>query len=484
MDRQTILRRCRSDRDMVYLARTVSPETARQVAALELAGISFYPENTRHYPLGRRGSHVLGCVNRENLGCGGVEQKYNEDIAGRPGLWFVCRDAFQRWLAPGERPATAGHDLVLTLDAVVHHVAEEALGRAVAGSGAGGGSLIVMDPWTGDILALANLPDFDPNRYNQSAAEAMQNRAIGHAYEPGSTFKVFTFAAALEADVLDLTRPIDCGMGHVQVAGGTILDHKPFGLLTPPEILAHSSNVGTIRIAQRVGAQRFHRTIRAFGFGERTGVDLPAEERGQAKPPEQWSGRSLETIAFGQEVSVTPLQLCRAMAAVASDGVLRVPRLVARVLHHDGTLVRENPPRDGGRAVSERTAATLRGLLAGVLQFGTGKEAASEYYTAAGKTGTAEKAVEGRYVGGRYVASFVGFAPGERPRIVVAVVLDEPQGYAYHGGQVAAPVFRQVVEKTLRYLGLPSAQDEVLVALGPPAAAATEPASVVRQARG
>jgi cell division protein FtsI (penicillin-binding protein 3) len=294
--------------------------------------------------------------------------------------------------------------------------------------------------------------------------DARVNRATHQVYEPGSTFKLVTMAAALEADLLGHEEKIDCEQGKYRVGRGWIRDHKPFGLLTPAEIIANSSNVGMMKIGERVGAERLYDMIRAFGFGQRTGIQLEGEERGLVKPVERWSGRSCATISFGQEVSVTPLQLCRAVAAIAFDGQLRAPRLVLRKLDRVKGEVEHYPPVIQSRAVSEETAAELRRMMAGVVAFGTGTLADSDKYRCAGKTGTAQKIIDGTYSKTFHIASFAGFAPLEDPRIAVVVVLDDVRRPNHHGGQVAAPVFRQVVDDTLRRLALPSGQDLVLTA--------------------
>jgi cell division protein FtsI/penicillin-binding protein 2 len=463
LERQAVIKTCRRNRAAIFVKRMVPADVADRIRTLNLAGVGLKPENDRHYPQGQLACHVLGFTDLENRGNYGVEQEFNKIIAGRDGSWFFHRDALGRSYGPAERPATAGSDLVLTIDEVIQYHTERALEKAMAESRAITGSVVVMDVWDGDILALANRPGFDPNDYGNYDLDRMSNLAVTRIYEPGSTFKLITMAAALEAG-LDLERKIDCGHGRLKVGGRWIHDHKSFGDLTPAEIIAFSSNVGAMNLGMVAGSERLQRMITSFGFGEKTGIRLPGEEKGLVKPLESWSGRTCATISFGQEVSVTPLQLCRAVAAIAADGVLRVPRLVMQVQDREGRLIRRFKPETGGRAVPEKTAAVLRQMMAGVVEFGTGGRAASDHYQTAGKTGTAQRIVGGKYSDSSFVASFAGFAPYHRPRIAVVVVLSDVRRPNYHGGQVAAPVFREVVEAALRRLAVPSSLDEVLLA--------------------
>lgn len=477
LDRQKVIKTCRRNRSAIYVKRMVSAQVADRVRELNLAGVGLTPENDRHYPQGQLACHVLGFTflfkdqkNKEDgekkkkQGKYGVEEVFDEEIAGQSGRYFVHRDALGQTYGPGQRPATAGHDLVLTIDEVIQHYTETALEKAMKESRAESGTVVVMDVWNGDILAMANRPGFDPNEYGSYTLDRMPNRAVSRFYEPGSTFKLITMAAALEAGLLDLEQEIDCGRGGLNVDGTWIRDHKSFDKLTPAEIIAKSSNVGAMKVGMTAGSERLHRMITAFGFGRKTGIQLPWEEKGLVKPVGSWSGRTCATISFGQEVSVTPLQLCRAVAAIAAGGELRVPRLVLRIQDREDQLIRRFQPKTDGRAISEKTAATLRDMMAGVVEFGTGSRAASDHYPTAGKTGTAQMIVDGGYSDSRFVASFVGFAPIRRPRIAVVVVLSDVRRPNYHGGQVAAPVFREVVDAALRRLAVPSRQDEVLVA--------------------
>ncbi len=464
LERQTVIEKCRMNCSETYVKRMVTPQVADQVRALNLTGVGFRQENDRHYPQDQLACHVLGYTDLVNSGKYGVEEQFDRDIAGKDGRWLVRRDALGRSYGPGERPATAGYDLVLTIDEVIQYHAEKALEKTMAESGAASGTVVVMDVWNGDVLAMANRPGFDPNDYGHYDLDLMANRAVSRFYEPGSTFKLITMAAALEAGLLDLEQKIDCGRGGLKVGGRWIKDHKSFDKLTPAEIIAKSSNVGAMKVGMMAGSERLHRMITAFGFGRKTGIQLPWEEKGLVQPAQSWSDRTCATISFGQEISVTPLQLCRAVAAIAADGQLRVPRLVIRIQDREGRQVRRFKPEIEGRAISEKTAALLREMMAGVVEHGTGGQAASQHYQTAGKTGTAQMIIDGKYSDSRFVASFAGFAPYHQPRIAVVAVFSEVRRPHYHGGQVAAPVFREVVEATLRRLAVPSGLDEILVA--------------------
>lgn len=480
LDRQKIIKTCRRDFSSIYVMRLVSPQVADRIRELNLAGVGLEPENDRHYPQGPLACHVLGYTflfeekkdedsekenaEEEKRGRYGVEEVFDEAIAGRPGEWFVHRDALGQTYGSVALPATAGDDLVVSIDEVIQYHTERALDKAMEESRAEAGTVVVMDVNNGDILAMANRPGFDPNDYGRFSADEMSNRAVTRIYEPGSTFKLVTMAAALEAGTVKLDELIDCGRGKLKVDGGWIHDHKSFDKLTAAEVIAYSSNVGAMRLGIRTGKKRMHGMITAFGFGRKTGIQAPLEEKGLVKPIDRWSGRTCATISFGQEVSVTPLQLCRAVAAIANGGELVVPRLVLRIQDLDGHLVSRIQPKTEGRIISTETAAALREMMAGVVEFGTGEKAASKHYRTAGKTGTAQMIVDGKYSDSRFVASFAGFAPVNQPRIAVVAVFSDVRRPNYHGGQVAAPVFREVVDAALRRLAVPSSQDEILIA--------------------
>ncbi|HEX9799984.1 MAG TPA: penicillin-binding protein [Thermoanaerobaculia bacterium] len=453
VDRVRLERALGQDREFVWIARKLDPPVARAVKMLALPGVYFLEESKRYYPMRQLGAQVLGFVGTDNHGLAGLEANYERVVAGKPGRRTVLRDARRGSALPPGLPAAEpvpGADLVLTLDSALQQIAEEELERAVATRRAQSGSVVLLDPATGAVLAMASRPTFDPNAFRDADEAALRNRPIQDAYEPGSTFKMVTAAAALEQGVVSPADRFDCEHGAIVLAGVRIADHKSFGNLSFREIIAKSSNVGTIKTALRVPTKDFHDTIRAFGFGRATGVDLPGESAGLLMPLERWPALAKAYIAFGQGIAVTPLQLASAFAAVANGGRLVEPYIVDEIRSPEGTTRPHPAPVVRGEPVSPRTVATLRELLAGVtVEGGTGRAAAVPGYSVAGKTGTAQKAMPGRgYLADEFVASFVGWAPVAQPVFVGVVVLDDPQG-GYHGGEVAAPVFGAIARRVL-----------------------------------
>ncbi len=457
-----LLERFQSSRSFCWLKRKASTQEADRVRGLNLKGINFQKEMKRYFPKGELGSHVLGYVGMDDKGLAGVEFGLDSVIRGRPGRVLVAEDARRQSFRSSEWPGQPGKDVVLTIDEYIQYNVERALGDAVEHWRAAGGTVIVQDPATGEILALANQPTFDPNDFSKSRPRAWLNRAIAWNYEPGSTFKLVTLSAALEEGLTNPQEVIDCQMGSIVLAGHTIHDHKPFGDLTVEGILANSSDVGAIKLGLRLGEARLDRYIRNFGFGARTGIELPGEERGLVNPPRRWSGISIGEISMGQEVGVTPLQLVSAYSVVANGGVLVPARIVRDV---SGGAAREalrpamqgeaREPADARRVLSERTAEEMKRMLTEVVERGTGSAARLDAYTAAGKTGTAQKIDASRHYSKRhYISSFVGFAPTQKPAVTILVVIDSPVG-AIYGAEVAAPVFRTIAEQTLGYLNVP-----------------------------
>lgn len=448
--------RLRSPRYFVWVKRRVSDGEKRRVEALRLPGVGFIEESRRFYPKGSLAAHLLGHVGMDNEGQAGLEYAFDAEIRGDPGLAVTLKNGLgERFLTRVEREPTGGAALTLTIDEVLQHLAERELARAVKESRARWGSAIILDPHSGALLALANVPTYDPNAPRRFRPEAWRNRAVGDAYEPGSTFKMFTAALALEAGAARPGEWIHCGNGALQVARRTVRDHKSFGDLTLAQVLEQSSNVGIMKVGMRLPPRMFHEGARAFGFGEPTGVELPGEGSGILRPPRQWSGLTQAMVSMGQEVSVTPLQLAAAAAAVASGGILRTPYVVERVAGRDGRTLREAAPGPGQRVISAETATALRRILEGVVLRGTGRAAAVPGYRVAGKTGTAQKIdSSGRYSARDFVASFVGWAPARDPALLVLVVMEAPRG-PYHGGEVAAPVFSRIAVPALQYLRIP-----------------------------
>lgn len=450
-----LVRHLSGDRDFIWVARKLDPPVAAKVQALGLKGIYFLPESKRYYPMRELAAQVLGYVGTDNQGLAGLELVYDKEIAGKPGVRTVLRDARRGTVISPElsfAEPEPGHDLHLTLDATVQHIVEQELAKAVKERGAKRGTAIFLDPETGGVLAMASYPTFDPNHFGSYPKESWRNRAIADVYEPGSTFKVITAAAGLEAGVVKASDMIDCGMGGITIWKGIrVRDHHPYGLLSFAQVISKSSNVGVIRVALHLGDERLYRTIRGFGFGRLTGIDLPGESGGILHPVERWSPIDKAFVSFGQGVSVTPLQLVAATAAIANGGNLLKPHVVAAVSRGEARVLRHPAPPVMGRALSPATAVELTRLLEEVVTQGTGKTAAVGGYRVAGKTGTAQIPVRGGYRG--YLPSFVGFAPAGRPAIVGLVAIAEPRGQ-YYGGQVAAPVFGAIARQVLLYRGI------------------------------
>ncbi|HWX54397.1 MAG TPA: penicillin-binding protein [Verrucomicrobiae bacterium] len=440
-----------------WVARKIDKEASARIHALKLKGIYFRKEAKRFYPNQELAAQVLGFVSLDDEGLGGLERQFDAELRGKPGRILVSMDEKRRGFARVEKEPEPGENVVLTLDENIQHIAERELKRAVGDTHAEAGTIIVMNPHTGEILALANLPVFNPNAVHSIDKPALEDRAVSDIYEPGSTFKIVTLAAAMEEK---LTRPnevIDCQMGSIDVNGLVIHDHRPYGLLTVSQVLENSSDVGAIKLALRLGNDRFDRYIRAFGFGSRTGIELPFETAGIARRASQWSKVSIGAVSMGQEIGVSPLQLISMASTIANDGAYVPPRLVAGVTPPRSTaqLITFHPA-DGRRVISTMTAAQMKRMMEGVVLGGTGKRAILDGYSSAGKTGTSQKFDKslGRYSHRRHVASFAGFAPVNNSAVTVLVVLDGPAG-AQDGGAVAAPVFARVTQQVLGYLGVP-----------------------------
>jgi cell division protein FtsI (penicillin-binding protein 3) len=456
--REVLEARFESSHSFVWIARKLPPDKKEAVEALNLKGVYFQKENQRIYPKRDLASHVLGFVDLDEKGLGGIEYELDGQIRGKSEKIIVMADARQRWFDGGEAQRERGANVVLTLDEKIQYIAERELAAAIAKTHAMAGTAIVMNPNTGEILALANWPKFNPNAANEAPAEARMNRAVSALYEPGSTFKLITLAAAFDQGITRPEEVFDCENGAVYVAGHRIRDHKPFGLLNVSDILAQSSDVGAIKIALRLGAPKFYDYIRAFGFGQPTGVDMPGETKGILRRLDNWSAVSIGSISMGQEVGVTPIQLISAVSAIANGGWLFKPHVVAELRRGDQPLPAEGPlaPAAPRKVIRPETAATLRRLMEGVVLNGTGKLAHLDGWTAAGKTGSAQKIdpATGRYSATQLIASFTGFAPINDPAVSILVSLDSPVGQ-HDGGQVAAPVFKRIAEQVLPHLDVP-----------------------------
>ena len=458
---EALAKQLEGDREFVWIARKLDPPVALAVRGLEAEGLHFLTEYKRYYPMGELAAAVLGFVGVDNEGLAGVEFQYDSRVAGKWGERTVLRDARRSTAAPPTLPSAAaepGEDLHLTLDATIQHLAESALKRAVEHHRALSGSVVVLDPNTGAVRALASFPGFDPNHFGQHSKSQRRNRPVQDAFEPGSTFKVVTFAAALEANLIDPNDEVECDMGGITLQNRRIRDHKPFGRLTFREVLAYSSNVGTIKAGLRLPKEDFYRAIQGFGFGRLTGIDLPGESAGILRSPKQWSALEPAYISFGQGLAVTSLQMANALAVVANGGRLLRPYIVEFVGRGGEKVPLRLKPEELGRPISASTALQLERMLEGVVSLprGTGKAAGITGYRVAGKTGTAQTAEPGGgYSADRRVPSFIGFAPARDPRLVAVVVIDTPRAGLTGGGSVAAPVFSEIVGRSLVYLGVP-----------------------------
>ncbi len=459
LPREVLREKLESQSTFVWIQRKLPPEKVQALAALNLKGIYFQEENQRFYPKRDMASHVLGFVDVDDKGLGGIEHEYDALIRSKGEKIVVMADARQRWFDGGEAQADRGVNIVLTIDEKIQYIAERELVAAIEKTHAPAGTVIVQDPNTGAILALANWPKFNPNSAMTVSSDDRTNRAISDIYEPGSTFKLVTLAAAFDQNLIRPEEVFDCENGSVTVAGHLIHDHKKYGMLTVADILANSSDVGAIKIALRLGSPRFYDYIRAFGFGNPTGIDLPGESRGLVNSLKHWGSFSIASVSMGQEVGVTPLQLITAVSAVANGGLLYKPHVVQEMRRGDQTLPLDGPsaPEDPRRAIRPETAATLRRLMEGVILHGTGKNARLDGWTAAGKTGTAQKIDPDtkRYSPTNVIASFSGFAPINNPAVAILVSIDSPGGYPHGGGDVAAPVFKRIAEQVLPYLDVP-----------------------------
>ena len=454
-ERQVLAERLGSRKEFVHVRRQVSPEQARRVAALELEGVGFIKESRRYYPNKDLAAHLLGYVGTDNLGLSGIESTYDRLIRGEPGTVLVQTDAHHRAFSRLERPPTSGASLELTIDQNLQHIAERELRAGVKWAHAAGGSAVVMDPFTGEILALANYPTFNPNAYNDFKVDARRNRAIQDLYEPGSTFKIVTASAALEEKVTTPEELVDVRGGQIRFGSRVIHDTHDYGVLSWKDVIVKSSNVGAIRIGLELGAERMGAYVARFGFGRPLSPDFRGESPGIVRNVAKMKDSALASVAMGYEIGVTPLQMAAAVSSVANGGELVEPRLVRAVVR--GTERAMVPRKVLGRTISTSTAQQLTDIMEAVVTDGTGEAAQIDGYTVAGKTGTASKIVNGAYSKSDYNVSFVGFVPSRTPMFTIVVVVDSPHaaGLSRYGGTVAAPIFKRIAEAVLRHQGVP-----------------------------
>lgn len=448
----------------VWIARKVDSHVAECVDALRLAGVGFREEVKRVYPQGTALSHVLGFVDIDNRGLEGLELQANEHLSGQAGWMASYRDRKGREIMPlrsQDIHPIDGLDVWLTIDSVIQNIAEGELEKGCRKFNAAAGCIVVMNPATGALLALANWPPYDPNAPTNAPTEYRRNRCITDVYEPGSTFKVITVATALDQGAVTMQDVFFCENGAFRVGKHTLHDVHPYGNLSTTEIIRKSSNIGAVKIAMKLGEEKLYHGIERFGFGSATGISLPGEVGGMLHPLKQWSGLSIAAIPMGQEVGVTPLQMASAVAAIGNGGLAMKPYIIQAIKDPSGRVVKSQSPEVRARVVSEEASAGLVGAMEGVpTREGTAPRAALEEYSVAGKTGTSQKVEPGGYYShSRFVGSFVGFAPARKPAVLVMVALDEPHPL-YYGGTVAAPIFKEVATRALKYLAVPPEKEQ------------------------
>jgi len=452
------------EKSFVWLSRKIDASRSEAIKRLNIKGLNFIKESKRCYPNGYLASHIIGFAGLDNVGLEGIELYYDKYLKGEPGGAVFLRDARQKKLDLWEKMVLPkdGYDLVLTIDEVIQFIAEQELDKAFRVYRAQGASIVVMDPNTGAILALAVRPTYDINEYADAKKEQIRNRAINDIFEPGSVFKIVTLSAALEEKKVTEEDKFFCENGSYKVATHILHDHRPHGLLNFREVIEQSSNIGTVKVAQILGNGLLYRYIRLFGFGSKLGIDLPGEIGGITREPRFWSKISIAALPIGQEVGVTVLQLAAAISVIANGGQLIRPYVVKEVRDKLGETIKKNSPVVVRKVISQDTATRAKNILIGVVKNGTGKLASPSGFSAAGKTGTGQKLEpNGAYSHNKFVASFIGFAPAENPLIAIAVVIDEPRPY-YFGGVVAAPVFKNVATQTLRYLKTKQLPQEII----------------------
>lgn len=460
LDRERIRKKIASRKNFVWIKRKCNLAEVEKLRRLHLPGVGFVSEQKRFYPKRELAAGVTGFVGMDNQGLAGVEHFRHTMLKGTTIRQVMEKDARGRTIRTVNRTAgaqTGSHDVVLTLDEVIQFTTEYHLKRQMEKYHAKAGMAVVMDPYTGEIYAMAGLPRFNPNNYAAFPPQRWINSVVSNAYEPGSIFKPVVAAAAIDSGMAKPGDIFFCENGKFRIGGvsiGEAAAHK-FGWLTLRDIIAKSSNIGAIKIAQRLGKQRLYGYLRKFGFGQKSGIDLPGEAAGRLREVSQWSGLSLASISFGHEIAVTPLQMVASLAAIANGGTLMVPH-ITKALLKNGKVDKTFPPRLVRRVISEKTSRQIIDILKTTVKNGTGAKAAIPGFDVAGKTGTAQKfdSATQTYSKTNYLASFIGFAPADAPKIVVLVMIDQPRG-SYWGGEVAAPVFREISREVLRYLHVP-----------------------------
>ncbi|MDF2563931.1 MAG: putative sensor protein [Massilibacillus sp.] len=455
LDKNKLLDKLKKRQAFTWIARKVTTEQAEGVRKVDLAGIGLTEEGERYYPQDNVAAHVLGFTGLDSQGLDGVELTFDQYLRGNKGSIVIEYDAkgreipyaVHRYLAP-----EVGNDVYLTLDIVIQQIVERELDKVMQETKAKGASIIAMDPYTGEILALANRPDYNPNHFAEYEPKNWRNAAISNAFEPGSTFKILTTTAALGEKIVSLNERF-FDSGAIEVQGRTIhcWKHGGHGSETFKEVVENSCNTGFVTVGLRLGAENFYKYLHAFGLGETTGIDLPGEAKGIMIKESKVTPINLATMAMGQSIAVTPIQLIDAVCAVINGGEHIKPQIVREIKNKDGAMVKSFAKEGLGQVISNEVSVEVKEVLESVVANGTGKNAAIEGYRIGGKTGTAQKVGAGGYMPGKYIASFIGFAPADKPQIVFLVAIDEPEGI-YYGGQIAAPVFKNVMQDVLPYI--------------------------------
>ena len=458
IDRRKILKKLKTKSPFVWIKRQANPKEAAAIEALQLQGIEFVPERNRFYPNKTLASQALGFTGLDGYGLEGIEFSYDRYLRGTDSNQMVYKDALGN-VFDERQTATrlnSGNNIILTIDRAIQYITESALEEAVKEYEARSGIAIVMEPQTGAILAMANVPFFNPNAYTEFNKELWRNRAITDPFEPGSTMKIFSAAAAIESGNIKAHDIFFCENGAYKIGRNVVHDIKKHGWLSLQQIIKYSSNIGAVKISEKLGRKRLYKMYRNFGFGDRTGIDSPGETAGSLTHYKRWTTVDTGAISFGYGVAVSALQLITAASAIANDGILMKPYFVQAITDQNHEPLKQFQPQIVRRVVSPRTARTVRVIMKTVItEGGTGINAALDGYTVCGKTGTARKLdKDGTYSKSNYVASFIGFTPAEKPRLAILVIIDEPQG-KYYGGTVAAPAFRRIARETLNYLNIP-----------------------------
>ncbi len=459
LDRDSLKEKLEKDKSFIWVKRKVDEDSVREIREQKLTGVHFFTESRRSYPSDNIASHIVGFAGMDNDGLEGLELVMDEQLKGTPGWRHLVRDAKRRTVMFNDAESVSpenGHNLSLTIDGVIQYVAEEEIRKMAVKYNASGATVVVMDPHTGKILAMASYPDYDLNDFANTPRDLMKNSAVSSVYEPGSVFKIIAASAALNEGTVEIDDEFDCENGEYRVGGRVLHDYHSYGKLSFIDVIAKSSNIGTVKVAQDLGEEKFYEYIKGFGFGEKTGIDLPGEVPGISRPPSIWSRSDITTIPMGQGIAVTPVQLASAISVIANGGYLMKPYVLESVTTWEGDVIESFGPVQKRKVLDTETCDKMNKILSKVVTDGTGMRARSRKYNVCGKTGTAQMVnPAGGYYDNKYYATFIGFAPAEDPQISVVVIARDPHP-VHFGGSVAGPTFRKISERTLQYLGVKS----------------------------